>query len=88
MVATLKSRRRQCGDSMEKDMKQIKWIDVEIEQIMKLYKPLCNQLTERLETKEKVETNLTLAEDTMRTLMSQTKETGNLRKVLLCFTSF
>lgn len=76
MVQTLKTKRRECGESMSKDKIEIGWIDKEIDQIMSLYKPLCSRLEERLETQEKLDKNLKLAEQTMFTLMGQTKSTG------------
>lgn len=72
----LKTKRHECGESMEKDLREMEWIDKEIKQILSSYKPLVQRLNERLETQEKVEKNLRLAERTMLALMSQTKGTG------------
>ena len=78
MVMTLKTKRRECGESMEKDKEEMAWIDKEIKQIMSLYKPLVQRLNERLETQAKVAKNLKLAEQTMQTLKGETKGTGKL----------
>mmetsp|Transcript_13536 Transcript_13536/g.22094 ORF Transcript_13536/g.22094 Transcript_13536/m.22094 type:complete len:120 (+) Transcript_13536:80-439(+) len=76
MVNNLKSRRRKCGDAMEKAQNSIAWIDKEIERLLKLYKPLCKRLEEREGTLTNVKHNLHLAEKTMIQIMGQTKATS------------
>ena len=76
MVSGLKSNRRKCGEAMKKDGESIYWIDKEIEKINKRYLPLKERLKERKEERNRIAEQLKLAEDTMNTIMKQTKTTS------------